>query len=45
LFNTEPSEKIELNKFSEVYGPFFDFENIIHRFVDFKYHNKGVFNA
>lgn len=42
LFNTEPKEKIELTKFSEIYGPFFDYANVIERFVDFKYHNQGV---
>lgn len=45
LFNTEPAEKVELTKFMEIYGPFFDYQNVIKRFVDFKYHNKGNFNA
>lgn len=42
LFNTEPLEKIELSKFFEIYGKFFDYANVIERFVDFKYHNLGV---
>lgn len=45
LFNTEPSEKMELAKFFEVYGPYFDYANVIERFVDFKYHNQGVQHA
>ncbi|MFP5386968.1 MAG: VirB4 family type IV secretion system protein [Bacteriovoracia bacterium] len=45
LFNTEPPEKIELVKFFEVYGPFFDYANVIERFVDFKYQNLGVNHA
>ncbi len=40
LFNTEPKERIEFNKFNELYGEFFEYSNVIHRFVDFKYHNK-----
>lgn len=42
LFNTEPIEKIELSKFLEIYGQFFDYANVIERFVDFKYNNTGV---
>lgn len=42
LFNTEPLEKIELSKFLEIYGQFFDYANVIERFVDFKYNNTGV---
>lgn len=42
LFNTEPLEKIEFAKFFEIYGEFFDYANVIERFVDFKYHNTGV---
>ena len=45
LFNTEPKERIEFNKFNELYGEFFEYSNVIHRFVDFKYHNKGGLNA
>lgn len=45
LFNTEPSEKNEFEKFFKIYGSFFDFSNVIYRFVDFKYHNQGIDNA
>jgi hypothetical protein len=45
LFNSEPLEKIELAHFFKEYEAFFDYENIIRRFVDFKYHNKGVINV
>lgn len=45
LFNTEPKERSEFEKFNLIYGDFFDFTNVIHRFVDFKYHNKGAINV
>lgn len=45
LFNTEPVEKIELQKFETIFAPFFGFKNIIERFIDFKYLNKGMKHA
>lgn len=42
LFNTEPNEKHELIKFQSIYGEFYSFKNVVDRFVDFKYFNKGI---
>lgn len=45
LFNTEAQEKTELAKYIEIYGPFFEYQNVIERFIDFKYQNLGGKNA
>ena len=41
MFTSEQKENNEINKFIEIYSPFFDYLNCLQRFVDFKYHNKG----
>ncbi len=41
MFTSEKKENNEIDKFIEIYAPFFDYRNCLERFVDFKYHNKG----
>ncbi len=45
MFTSEKKENDEIEKFIQIYNPFFDYLNCIERFVDFKYHNKGGQNV